>query len=475
MTVSDTRPADALRERAWENINGVVAAAPRRALLGRAALALGTVAAAAMLTIFLSSVPGTPVRPTAAFAQVEEALGRVRTVTWRETHLERAVFYADGRVEVTKRPAIRTLWADLERPRLAQRRLVQRRDGQSHELRHVTLPTAAYQIEHETVLYYSYYPWGIRTPPVFGPDAGRTPRERLRAIVLFTPPSGTDQSPNRWDSSDGRGIEVERVHAWKSREATLDGVRVLRFDTAVRFRSPEDKAHHPSGIPWKDTLHSWTFWVDPSTYRMIRREERTRYEGPGKPVELTTVSDNFRYDVTPPPGIFDYEPPVGIPYSFVPLPERPATAEEQTQINATLTRAIEAWNSRDRTGYAAAWDFTYGTRNASEASRRRTEELSRMAAMSPSHRLGPIGPLRATSRISAFFIRRSASDPFPPREPGEFRMTVQVQTEGTSGMPSIWNVNLRHGPDGFRIVRAQLWELKPGPPSGTATRPAGRR
>ena len=79
-------------------------------------------------------------------------------------------------------------------------------------------------------------------------------------------------------------------------EANLDGQPAIKFDRTWHIQTPMPSDLH------------MIVWLDPKTRRMIRMDGQTITDG--KPVSSGS-STHFRYDETPPPGIFDIIPPLG--------------------------------------------------------------------------------------------------------------------------------------------------------------------
>jgi hypothetical protein len=438
------RVAAALRREAAPGPCATGPRAPRRRGTSRR-LALGTACVAALGLVLSLLMPGTP---TQSFAQVEQALARVETAAWRSTVYQAPSLMADGSLEVSKKPSVRSYWIRMSPPAL-----VRMRTGRALRLRRVSLPEESYQIiQQPWGRAYSRFEWGIPAPAILEQAERKTPQERLQAAILFSREGTGDAA--QWKTREGTGVERS---SWKSSKTRLDGKPALRFEAALQYTQqvmPPDT----DGNSWKQSGETWTFWVEPVTYRIIRREVRTRFEGFGKSHEMTEISDQFRYDGPPPPGVFGYVPPVGTHYSFVPLPGRPATDAEQAQIEKVVRRALEAWNRGNAAAYAALWDFDYEVGSDGQKRAFRERQIRYLRSGSPFRRWRVLNMSRARTRISSNFVRRSLSDPFPPKQSREFALSVAVEGEEARGemRRDCLNLNLRRGGDGFRLIRNYL-------------------
>lgn len=410
-------------------------------------------------------------------------MAQVRTVTWRETSGPSVFFGANGQLRISKHPSrTTTVWARLESPALV--RLETTVGGHGSVFRQVFLPTEAYQIIADPGrttpggrLAYSHFHWGIPPSPIFGPEEKQTPEERLRLAFLFRNPQ-TMNEPAQWSASksgsQNTGHEPDegaiRRDPWTVHETTLPntgGRKALRFDSVLHFK--RKLIANRQGRSWDETYEAWSIWIGPETHRILRREVRTHIEGFGQSIDLTRTSDAFQYNQSPPSGIFEVAPPVGQRYSFVPLPERRATPEEQSAIEALIRRAMDAWNRKDTNAYLTCWDFDYLSADLHSVAHLRRERLQQMRAGTPLRSVPFDGKtiLTAQTRISGIFIRHSESAPFPPTQPGEFRVNATVHPadaaeararvrKGNSG-PIFLNFNIRRDGNDYRLISFDRW------------------
>jgi hypothetical protein len=418
-------------------------------------LVFGVLAAMGLMGIvFLTNLPKT--RHTTegiAFAQVEEAMGNVHTVKWRENYTESISFFRYGRTEVTKslRPSIR--WARINQPALSRIRA-------GHKT--VTFANQSFLISKDKSgrFYCAFLPYGITPLSIWEPKANSTLAERIRQAVLFS--KDFDEKPTQWtQKSQDQQYPVTRS-AWKRSEDLLEGKKTLLFESSLSydmlFTSPDK-----SGNAWHQVGETWRFWVDPSSYRIVRREVRTHYSGFGKTLHSTLVSDQFRYNDTPPPDMFEIKPPVGSKYTYVPAPQQPATIQEQNQIKATIQSALNAWNRENLKAFGDTWDFDYEATTEEQKEHQKRAVLS-YAAKNLKGKVTIRKFDKVSSRISGVYCRKTATDPFPPRQPVEFGISMQATVLDSAGIATdrFINLNLSRQTDGsFKIVRWLVVRIPP--------------
>jgi hypothetical protein len=443
-------PDEMLYERIRQQIHAVPQAAgrtDRRAKIGRRLVISGLALAALSGAAVFIRTPGTERRSSGiAFAQVEAAMGKIHTVTWRDN----VTVLAGNERTFKDNVDLATCWARTKSPALARIR----RKGS----RTVQFSAETYQIyEWEWGRNYSRREGGIFVPEVFGPQKPDSPLERLQSAILF---SRGDSKDEDWTAT-GR-VTTTKIHStpWVSTDTVLDGKPLLRFDRSLTYSyGPQQKVSLG-----KIERSTWSYWVEPQTYRIVRREVLTRQTGVGRPFEARFISDQFRYNLAPPIGVFEVVPPLGTKYSFTNLPERRSTQEEQTQIVVAIKRAIDAWNRRDSSAFAAAWDFDYDVIPKRQSIRRKSN-LLRSAVTILERSATLLSVSRARSRNASVFIRRTSSDPFPPKESTEFSAVVATQVVAPNGStkerPLLLNLS-RQKDGSFKIIRWYVMRLNPG-------------
>lgn len=366
-------PAALLSERVWNALPPQPMPTPsRRSLLLQCAMGGAAMAITAGSIAMLSLLPGTPVQPTPAFARVEEAMQGVRAVSWTEAHsshyqANKAGLLRNGKKTATMHKRF-SYWATFTPPRVAMRETTEPMPTQSADFsRTASLwdgeTTVSYTQDQST---YSQY----KARATQGKRRSSTPQDWVRDSVLVRPPSepGGSATPGGVIFTPGPN---ERLSAWQSAKDTMNGRQVLRFE---RWLTPDGKPMSRIGMAWK-------VWADPKTYRVIRREFRTKgTTSTGIFIETVIISENFRYNETPPPDVFTVPvPPVGRPYQFTNEDIRSevmrgrrdlSSPEDAERIKAVLRKAAEAWNRRDRDAFAAQWDFKFNENNLAALQRR---------------------------------------------------------------------------------------------------------
>jgi hypothetical protein len=252
-----------------------------------------------------------------------------------------------------------------------------------------------------------------------------------------------------------------QISPWVSRNITINGEKMLQFQCSAAYTPRQPKQSRQ----WQMDRKSWTLWVEPQTLQIRRREVRTRYASSAKSVETVKVEDQFKYNLTPPKGVFEVVPPPGTKYSFVPLPQRHATADEQEQIETVVRSALEAWNRKDFKGFGSAWDFDYMIAPRSQTGGRKRFVLQ-SAPQILSRKVSLKTISRASSRDSGIFTQNTSAQGFPPKEPAEFRAVAMTQVVAGNGgkMERPLLLNLSRQEDGtFKIIRWYPIKLHPQP------------
>ena len=296
LELAEVRQLDA-RVRAWRDVpapaslqsriaaalpSAPPASVPRRpAVARRAAIGLAGFAAAVAAAVWL--LPGQPGRPTIALADVEQAMASVKTMTSTD---DNTFFDKNGKIVAHY---VDQQWTRRDPPALARIHL-------SGSLR---LGEAGYKQVLEdgrgqmTVMSDGSY--------LFIDDSPENLKSIPSSFNLSTQTLSFMASLDKIDKRVGRGVMIQ------GERTTLDGEAALKFEhtwhrKALFINTPTLRQR----LPVEDS--ETTIWLNPRTYRMMRMDGRDSEDG-----KLTTIgsSTHFRYDETPPPGIFDMVPPPG--------------------------------------------------------------------------------------------------------------------------------------------------------------------
>ena len=130
-------------------------------------------------------------------------------------------------------------------------------------------------------------------------DIEQTVNKRMR--LLTEPP--VDEEP------DPQHYKDYRVLPWHREETTLDGLNCLAFTTEIHHTVMTSAGDVADGVTRQ------TIWVDEQTLHVIRIEfvgDLPQHMAPeGKAYQERAVFNNFHYNETPPPSVFDWSPPTG--------------------------------------------------------------------------------------------------------------------------------------------------------------------
>lgn len=210
--------------------------------------------------------------PLPAFAEVIEAMQRIRTARWQVESWE-----YDVRTRKTHRSSW-TKFARLDPPALTTM------FSKSH--RTVLTPDLIKVEQKQGFRVYS-------APDFFSvtQDPAATPSSALRKHIRHQIVASHEK---------GKGNVT-----WQSRREKVDGRSLLRFDLQIRSRVPRKGTTITSSSPNRLTFpgYRYTIWADPGSLR-IARTEAEYYDGQK---HTRTISSNYEYDLTVPsdiPGVF---------------------------------------------------------------------------------------------------------------------------------------------------------------------------
>ena len=261
------------------------AAAPRRPVVVRRAV-VGFAGVAAASAAFFWLVPGHPGRPTIAFADVEQAMQQVKSVSY---DMNSHIYDKQGRLVggvVVPGVSAQSYHNWLRRTPAANAQY----DANMHEWR--------LEDERGTVSYSQRLNEYLKQQP--DGNIGQTINKRMR--LLTEPPA--DEAPDPLHYND------YRVQPWQRQETTLGGRNCSAFTTEI------DRTVMTADGDTADGSTHETIWVDEQTLHIIRIEfigDLPLHMVPnGEGYQERSVFDNFHYNEAPPPGVFDWSPPPGV-------------------------------------------------------------------------------------------------------------------------------------------------------------------
>ena len=320
--LSDSRPAP------------VAAARPRRRLVLGAAASAAALAALGAAVVF---APGQIGSPSVAFAQVEEAMGRIRNAEWSLTEVWRLDTGEPGR------DGPNTVSKTRVRARLDPPALLFEREGKTSgsdyvgesRFRSVSLKTPAYFRTYRADL-------GEITEMPYSHGDAASRAEGLRAEIrgnLMTRLGGAQA---------GSGPPPD-----ETRRVTLDGRPALRFT----FRATPD-VKPPRRI-------TFTLWADADTKRVLRTAMRDEDAATGR-VTYERITENIRYDVSVPDSAFSLNAPAGTPvyhedHMLTSGPSAALTPEEKKRVNALIDRTYAGILASDWERASAGWDLAFAS------------------------------------------------------------------------------------------------------------------
>ncbi len=347
-------PPDALRERIFALLPTSPARPERKpamlSFLFDRPVAFASLAAATTVCVGVGALTYGPAlvfhAPRAvAFEEVEAAMGGIKTATWTETST-RAITKAPKRRVLSNKGT--AYWARLDPPALVYKSTVDGHRPESHRFLTTERGTLSYTPGKKEYFLFN-------GPSVRQEGAARLRRRIVETLLFPQTTSGQNavQTPGEPDDAPFKW----RNTPWKSESVTLNGRPALRFSRhSVRFRDDDPW--------WKKQVkqeYNLTLFADPQTFRIVRREwEQTAGIG----WRGRTVSEQFRYNETPPEGLLDVTPPpVGKPilitdWSATGIKSKVPDAQKK-EATAIVYRIAEARNKNDWKTFAGLRDFTY--------------------------------------------------------------------------------------------------------------------
>jgi hypothetical protein len=465
---STQEPDAELGARTWTRISAPGATRPvapppgRRVLPRRVIVSAAALAGAGTLAVAFSLLPGTPIQPTVAFAQVEKALESVRTASWIETTIQ---YRGTGDAE---EPQSMQVWVSTAPPRLI----------------HLALPDArgmrrGYDsILTERMTVGRVVPDGMYSVDVHKPSqlsVEKWTRRLLRNAILFP------RDPSQAGTEDvSTGFRNVRAKPWKMERTVLNGRPVLRFQRTLG-------AYEPDGAyPFTETV-----FAEPDTYRVVRKELLATNPKTGKP-RWRSYAEGYQYDKPAPATVDEIMPPVGKPVqlwfhgadSKVPLSTR-------QRFRPLIDQAGDAWRRRNWKAFDAVTNFSAYVRSTDmnfdggaqqeRYFRGRFDRQEPVAGWSVDRLV-----MTYRSGMPYIYVRKSATDPFPPEHqlaPDYEVIVVLKAMPRDGGRPVLRaaNFTIHEAEDGeLTITHIDFAPILPESIrakllSGTAPRPEGRR
>lgn len=413
-------------------------------------LAIGTGTAALAGVLALTILPGTPIHPTPAFAQVKLAMDKVNTATWKET------VYFTGQDGKEQAMSARECWAQVSSAQISYR---EEKEGSSNQ-------TVIVDGERLWDISLQRHEWRLL-------DAWRARRQLypatsaadfVRQEILFP------RDPAAWQERTNASVpaayaaHMERQSAWKMER---DG-ELLRFRMEMSIPAS-------SGQP----IGTETVWVKPDTFRIVRRERvyRVSISATKKPYVMISrkVSDSYRYDLTPPVDVFTIPvPEPGTPYVFSNMSQKQKfpSARDSQAVRQTIATAASAWSRKDTSAFLACWDW----KNRSLAETARTgllqldpAEDTQLAKNQWRTALAKGQPFRQweLEKVGVYigyngvYTRTNTAAPFPPLDRSPNGLVASGNARVTDSQGRRWRVylgaHLQRQPSGeFRLTSLVL-------------------
>ncbi len=382
-----------LQERLWSALPSVPK--KRRAILLRPiGLVSGIVLLAGVALFF--SIPGSPLRPTPSFAQVEAAMEKIKTVHWTETMEVRVAltYSSNGQGRAVASDTVNVMvyesWGDVANHRL------------SHTLVSGTVAGAQrYRVVMDATQAWDYWKASDRSMYLkLPPESFQSDRATKIVMDQVILPKDDPSRTEKMDVGDN-GTQTRTYSSWKQSDGEREGKKLLKFDRIVKITYGINHSQREVSV-----------WVDPATMQVVRREEVEQQPNSDK-IAYRRLAENFRYNETPPPGVFELpKPKVGEHYQIVEAwnTTRDQRADEQAR-KKVVEVAIQAYSRKDTAGFLALWDF-----DAVPQAKRATRRAEAKALVREQK---PYRSWRAEKVMSAHpgppvCVRKSETDPFPP-------------------------------------------------------------
>ena len=294
--LAETRCLDS-RVRAWRDVpapaglqSRIAAALPSAPSLSapyrpvtahRVAVGFAGVAAASAACVWL--LPGQPGRPTVAFAEVEQAMQKVKTISWKVE--EQASDRPNHKSE--DKSLTFTNWLRRDPPAIATTDFEMTPAHDFNLIKNLIDARGSFSLSKGEC--------DVR--PVLKVPVQERVERQIHSLTQF---------PQNVSLSEAKGQVQTTATNLHQAYVGVNGQRRVRFDRDVKTVWTMDDGHTTH------RLAHVSIWADPGTHRIIRIEAHITEDTTGIRPFLTMIQDHFRYDQTPPKGTFDWSPPAGM-------------------------------------------------------------------------------------------------------------------------------------------------------------------
>jgi hypothetical protein len=256
-----------------------------RRVARRAAVGLAGIAAAIGTGFWL--LPGQPGRPAVAFAEVEQAMQNVQTVSWRTT------VQGDKKSGDKLMPGALTFTTWLRRNPAASATTNYANTSSMPITMDDTFPIRTLQDKRGIFCL-------TRKDCVVTPAHSSVDQRVTRQIESLT------QLPKDISVSCSLpGQLPTTVTNFHQENVIVDGQNQIRFDRDLKTTWPEGFGKNIYRL-----VHVID-WVNMDTHRLVRVEMHLTEDTTGIKPFTTLVKDQFQYNTSSPPGVFDWSPPQG--------------------------------------------------------------------------------------------------------------------------------------------------------------------
>lgn len=361
---------------------------------GRRIRSLGVVGGVALVagaTLFFV-IPGSLLRPTPSFAQVEAAMEKIQTVHWTETLTVKGMWAFGPKgghmagADNVHPTSVYDCWAQLEPSLLVRRQVPQGTEDLSDERMF---------IDYEKVWDYRKTKYSLTYMLIPTSLALKVPPHKNNVIDQIVLPTDDLQ---RTETVNGGTTPLKVIYSpWKQAEESLSGRRALKFTRQVTNLRKSDKR-----------ITAVVVWVDPETMRVVRREEASPF--------FRRVAESFHYNATPPVGALELPlPRAGESFRFVDLAsERRNSKANVEAARALIPQVLDAYNKRDTDRFLALWDWdAVGKENVTKLQAQWRKAVKEHT---------PYKTWRYAALTTGFagrglHQRKSETEPFPPTYP----------------------------------------------------------
>ena len=227
--------------------------------------------------------PGQPGRPTIAFADVEQAMQQVETLSW-ETE-ERTDNRPGQKFEGTNLTFIN--WLRRDPPAIAMTDFN-------------WTPSHDFDIDKTLMDVRGALSLSKRecfAVPLLKVSVKQRVERQIRGLTQF---------PQNTPPSEAKAQVQTTATNLHQTYVSVNGQRQARFDRDVMTVWTLDDGHTTHRL-----VHVTT-WADPETHRIVRIEAHVSEDTTGIRPFSTMIQDHFQYNQTPPKGTFDWSPPAGV-------------------------------------------------------------------------------------------------------------------------------------------------------------------